>query len=111
VIHFINNGAGKAFTMQMLVGGPDQASYFPALAKVLKSPHSFIAETSAMNAGFTNFTDYAVAATRVRSYHFFTAAFSVPDSGSTLLLLALALGLLFVIHRRLTQKRLVVRRG
>src|SRR5207237_8452807 len=45
VIRFINNGTGKATTMQMFTGGPDQASYFPSLTKVLNSSHVFITES------------------------------------------------------------------
>ena len=95
VIRFINNGSGKALTMQMFVGGPDQASYFPSLSKVMNSSHVFIPEAGG---GFTDFTDYSVTGAKPRNYHFFTGVFAIPDSGSTMLLLALATGLLFLIH-------------
>jgi hypothetical protein len=98
VIRFINNGSGKAFTMQMFVGGPDQASYFPSLSKVMNSSHVFITESGATNGGFTDFTDYSVTGVKPRNYHFFTGVFAVPDSGSTMLLLAIATGFLFMIH-------------
>ena len=34
---WLNNGSGKALTVQMFAGGPDQASYFPSLSKVMNS--------------------------------------------------------------------------
>jgi hypothetical protein len=88
--------------MQMLSGGPNQASYFPALSKVLKSPHVFLNEASATNGGFTKFTDYSVSKNtkKMRNYRFFTAALAVPDGDSTLVLLAIALSGLFFLRKR-----------
>jgi hypothetical protein len=106
VIRFINNGTGKATTMQMFAGGPDQASYFPSLAKVMNSPHVFLTESSATGCVFTDFTNYSINTNKVRNYHFFTAAAplaAVPEGASTLLLFAIALFALFMLHKRLAK--------
>jgi hypothetical protein len=59
VIHFINNGNGKATSIQMLAGGPNQAGYFPSLSTVSHGQSAFIIEAQSGN-GFTGFTDYSV---------------------------------------------------
>jgi VPDSG-CTERM motif len=107
VIRFIGNGTGKATTMQMFTGGPDQTSYFPSLAKVMNSPHVFITESSATGGGFTDFTDYSVSTNKVRNYRFYTAAaplVATPDSGSTLTLLGVALCALFFVRKKLASR-------
>jgi hypothetical protein len=96
VIHFIDNGHGKATTVQMLDGGGDQASYFPSLSVIKHNPSAFIIEGAG---DFTDFTDYSVKGKQKRNYHFYTAdARAVPDSGSTLMLLGLPFIGLVVLH-------------
>jgi hypothetical protein len=89
--------------MHKLTGGPNQASYFPWLSKVLKSPHVFLNEASATNGGFTPFTDYSVNGKKVRNYSFFTVVIAVPEGGSTLVLLATALFGLFLLRKKLAR--------
>jgi hypothetical protein len=101
VIRFINDGNGKATTMQMFVGGPDQASYFPTVNKVLNASHIFIANSSLANGGWTDFTDYSVSGSKVRTYHFFTGA--IPEGGSTLALLGIAFAALFLLRGKLVR--------
>jgi hypothetical protein len=101
VIHFIDSGRGKATTIQMMDGGPDQASYFPSLSTIRHNPVAVIVEAKNED-GFTLFTDYSVRSKQKRNYHFFTAdAVSVPDSGSTLALLGIAFSALIVFRRSL----------
>jgi hypothetical protein len=104
VIHFINDGNGKATSIQMLAGGPNQAGYFPSLSTVSHSPSAFIIEGQSGN-GFTDFTDYSVKSKQTtRNYHFFTAdVFSVPDSGSTLMFLGVSFLAIVIFRRRLLQ--------
>ncbi|MDB6147218.1 MAG: hypothetical protein JWO45_882 [Spartobacteria bacterium] len=101
VIRFIDNGTGKATTMQMFVGGPDQASYFPSFNKVNNASHVFIAETSDTGGSSTQFTEYSVSGNKTREYHFFTAA--IPETGATVALLGLALAFVFALHRKLSK--------
>jgi protein with PEP-CTERM/exosortase system signal len=101
VIHFIDNGRGKATTIQMMDDGPDQASYFPSLSTLRHSPVAVIVEAKNED-GFTLFTDYSVRSKQKRNYHFFTAeAVSVPDGGSTLAFLGIAFSALIVFRRSL----------
>lgn len=103
VIRFINDGTGHATTLQMFVGGPDQASYFPTVTKVLNASHVFVANASLANGGWTDFTDYSVSGTKVRTYHFFTGAITTPEAGSTLALLGIAFAALFVLRGKLVR--------
>jgi hypothetical protein len=107
VITFIDNGNGKATSIQMLDGGPNQATYFPSLSMVSHSPSAFVIESQNGNGftDFTGFTDYSVKSKQTtRNYHFFTGdAFSVTDSGSTLMLLGVAFVALAISRRRLLQ--------
>jgi len=98
IIHFFSVGLGPVNAIQMLRGGPNQASYYPSLNTVLQSSHVFIVKNSS---GITNFTDYSVTSTVTRNYHFYTGPFPalVPDGGSTVILLGLALILLILLHR------------
>ncbi len=97
VIVFIDNGNGHATTLQMLVAGPNDASYFPSLNKVKNNPNAFIAETQG-----AMFTDYSVTSgSQVRNYHFFNGTLGVPDGGSTLLFLASTLVVLLAFRRKL----------
>jgi hypothetical protein len=100
IAHFIDNGNGKATTLQLLTGGPDQADYFPSVNKVFNQPHAFIAENLS---GFSDFTDYSVRTQVTRNYHFYTAAFPIADSGSTFILLGIAFTALIVFRRKLRQ--------
>jgi hypothetical protein len=97
VIQFADDGHGHATTIQMLVAGPNQSSYFPSLNKVQNNPHAFIAETVG-----ADFTDYTVTSgTQVRNYHFFTGTLSVADGGSTLIFLGAAFAAVVVFRRKL----------
>jgi hypothetical protein len=112
VIHFFNKGRGKSTAMQMLQGGPDQASYFPSLSTIRHNPTAVIVEAQ-NSTNFTAFTDYSVRTKKkTRNYHFFTAEFSaetaaefsaetaaIPESGSTLILLGVALASLLLLRR------------
>jgi hypothetical protein len=100
VIHFFSTGLGPVNEIQMLRGGPNQASYYPSLNTVLHSSHAFVVKNST---GFTNFTDYSVTSTVTRNYHFYTGPFPalVPDGGSTAILLGMALIMLILLHRSL----------
>jgi VPDSG-CTERM motif len=108
VIHFFKIGNGPVTNIQMLVGGPNQASYFPSLATVKNSPFTTIVKGQQLGSvftidpltGFTNFTDYSVRSNVTRNYHFFTGILSVPDSGSTFILLSAALGALIIFRPR-----------
>jgi hypothetical protein len=107
VIHFFDNGTGSVMGIQMLVGGSNQSSYYPSLHTVMGNPHAFIVKTQATAAnGFTTFTDYSVKTQQTRNYHFYTGIFplaAIPDAGSTLILLSLALVPLILFHRKLRQ--------
>jgi hypothetical protein len=104
VIHFIDNGRGKATTIQMLDGGPNQASYFPSLATIRHNPVAVVVAAENED-GFTLFTDYSVRSKQKRNYHFFTADTfaAVPDGGSTLLLLAIAFVALIIFCKNMLQ--------
>jgi hypothetical protein len=102
VIHFIGSGSGKATTIQMMAGGPNQASYFPSVSTLRHSPNAFVLEAPG---GFTDFTNYSVKSKKskgVRTYHFFTADIAaIPDGGSTAMLLGSALIPLLFFRRKL----------
>jgi len=100
VIHFFDNGTGTVTAMQLLAGGPNQSSYFPSLDTVMSDPHAFIVKSGTST--MTTFTDYSVLGSRrkeIRNYHFFTAAFSLPDAGSTVVLLGFALTALILFAK------------
>jgi hypothetical protein len=106
VIHFFDNGTASVMAIQMMVGGPNQSSYYPSLSTVMGNPHAFVTKTQAkVENGFTNFTDYSVKTKQTRNYHFYTGALglAVPDTGSTLIFLSLALVPLTLFHRKLRQ--------
>jgi hypothetical protein len=105
VIRFFDSGSGIVNSVQMLTGGPNQASYFPSLSTVRNSPNAFIVRGQITGGGgppmFTDFTQYSVVAQQTRNYHFYTGPFPIPDGGSTLIFLSFAIAMLVAFRRKL----------